>query len=145
MYGEHMNPRLVTKTLLTAFLFSLNQTPVTSSPSESAVILEATNIIHGVGHHVDKTLLVRLRGDGTVEWEKYVGATKSEKHVAKLSTEDTKSIRERLNSIDQASFTGNMGPYAGYVDTWVELKIHLASNERVKDHDSGESVARTQS
>jgi hypothetical protein len=39
------------------------------SPAPSPVILEATNIIHGVGHYVGKTLLIRLRADGTVEWE----------------------------------------------------------------------------
>ena len=131
-----MNPNLVVRTLLAALLFGLNQTPVTTQSNvstKSPIILEATNVIHGLGHYVGKTLLIRLREDGTVEWEKDLDAYKREKHVSKISAESMKSIRERLNEIDQSSFAGNMGPYATYVDTWVELKIHLASKEQVKD------------
>ena len=44
-----------------------------------------------------------------------------------------KAIRERLNAIDLRAFTTSMGPFATYTDTFVELKIHLASEQQNKD------------
>jgi len=107
--------------------------PIQSAPpAPSPIILEATNVVHDAGY-VATTLLVRLREDGTFEWERNLDARKREKRVAKVSAEVVQSTRRRLNALDQSSFTGIMGPYGIYVDTLVELKIHLANNEYVRD------------
>ena len=131
-----MNLDQVMRILLATILFcpnSISARTRSNGRNESTVVLEATNIIHGIGHYVGKTLLVRVREDGTVEWEKDLDAFKRERHVKKLSPEDVDSIRGHLNLIDQSLFSANMGPFATYTDTFVELRVHLASNKQAKN------------
>lgn len=106
---------------------------ISSATSQSPVVLEATNTIHGVGNYTDKTLWVRLHDDGTIEWEENLDAVKRKKHISKISKSEVDSVKSRLESVDQKQLDKKMGPYAGYIDTSVELTIHLATSTGSSD------------
>jgi hypothetical protein len=96
------------------------QSPV-SSP---IVVLEATSTIHANGLYQNQHLLVRLTGDGKVEWDKWVGNV-WERQTSSVSAERVSEIRRTLDAIDKNLVHGKMGPYYAYVDTSVDDQIHM--------------------
>lgn len=111
-----------------------------SVPPEPQVILEATSTVHGIGDYVDVELWVRLKDDGSVEWEETKWEenqgvfTPGKKKFAKgIPVEDAIAIRQRLTMIDASQLQERMGPYAVYVDTHAELKVHLATSKGMID------------
>jgi hypothetical protein len=96
------------------------------------VILEATSTRHGIGDYVFVELWVRLKDDGGVEWEETewvenqgVFTHEKKKFAKRISVEDAVAIRQRLMMIDASQLQERMGPFASYVDTDVELKVHI--------------------
>lgn len=124
-----MAAMLTTITALTLTLGSCRP----AVPPKPSVVLEATDTVYGIGNYVGVTLLARLWTDGTIEWEENVGLTARKKLTTKISREDVTSIQKRLASIDLSMLQKKMGPYATYVDTGVELKIHIVTPKGVAD------------
>jgi hypothetical protein len=96
--------------------------------SKPVLILESTNNIYGIGGK-DTQLLVRLKQNGTVEWEESVwqkprGRTYQRK-TSSISSEQVTSISNRLAVLSKDSFQAKMGPYNSYTDTSVELQIRM--------------------
>jgi hypothetical protein len=104
-----------------------SQTPPRSETLRPLVLLEAVNIIHGVGHHTHTTLWARLRSDGSIEWETYANAERSAKHSTVIPHSVLATIKQRLDSINLSEMEEQSGPFATYVDPFVELKIDVAS------------------
>jgi len=77
--------------------------------------------------------LVRLRNDETVAWEENLGVINRKKHETKLSKDDVTAITQRLGLIDQGLRKPKMGRYATYVDTSVDLEIHLTTEKGTMD------------
>jgi hypothetical protein len=96
-----------------------------SQVSTPVVVLEATSTLRGSGHYENQHLVVRLATDGNVEWDKAVGNAVWERQTGAVDAERVREIRRTLNAIDKNSLKGKMGPYHIYVDTSVELQIHL--------------------
>ena len=100
-----------------------------SVPFEPQVILEATSTVHG-SEYVDVELWVRLKDNGSVEWEEREWQENlivytHKKFAKKIPVEDAIAIRQRLLMIDASQLQERMGPFASYVDTSVELKVHI--------------------
>jgi len=95
--------------------------------TQPSVVLEATNSIHGVGGHVSNRLLVRLTTDGKVEWESVEWQGPNQLHSSRIPPEMVSALTERLNEVDLGGLQPKMGPYNGYVDTSVELFVHVAT------------------
>jgi len=122
------------------FLIVLGVCFVLSSPADIAaqtnnskpvLILESTSNIYGIGGK-DTQLLVRLKQDGTVEWEESVrqkplGRTYQRK-VSSISREQVTSISDRLAVLNKDSFRAKMGPYNSYTDTSVELQVRMRTS-----------------
>ncbi len=103
------------------------QTPAGPKTEQAAALLEAVNINHGIGHHTDTTLWVRLKSDGSVEWETHVDAGRHSKHSAVIAPSTLADIKQRLDSINLSAIEQQSGPFATYVDTFDELKIYVVS------------------
>jgi hypothetical protein len=102
--------------------------------SKSALLLESINNIYGIGGK-DTQLLVRLKQDGTVEWEESVwqkplGRTYQRK-ISPISPEQVISIGNRLAVLNKDSFRAKMGPYNSYTDTSVELKVRMLTSKGI--------------
>jgi hypothetical protein len=93
----------------------------------SAVVVEATSTMRGIGNYVDQRLWVRLTKDGKMEWEEPVLGKPNELHSAQVSPKQLGAIEQDLNSIDWGKVHGQMGPYNIYIDTSVEVRIHAAT------------------
>lgn len=109
-----------------------------SVPPEPQVILEATSTDHGIGDYVDTKLWVRLKDDGNVEWEdeewqKELNAYTHKKLGKKIPVEDAIAIRQRLLMIDASQLQERMGPFAVYVDSSSELKVHFSTSKGTMD------------
>src|SRR5208337_1704957 len=109
-----------------------------SVPPDPQVIIEATSTVHGIGDYVDTEMWVRLKDDGSVEWEdegweQKVGAYTDNKYAKKISVEDAIAVRQRLLMIDASQLQKRMGPYAVYVDTSSELNVHLFTSKGMTD------------
>jgi hypothetical protein len=99
-----------------------------SEASAPIVVLDATCITRGVGGHKIQYLLARLTDDGKVEWDKYVGNA-WERQTSSVTAERLSEIQRTLGSIDKSLFHGAMGPYNVYIDTSVELQVHMAARQ----------------
>ena len=100
--------------------------------SEPVLVLESTNVIYGIGGK-DTQLLVRLKQNGTVEWEEPVrqksrGWTYKRK-TASISSQQVTSISKRLAVLNKDSFRSKMGPYNSYTDTAVELHLRILTSQ----------------
>ena len=96
--------------------------------SQPIFILESVNTIYGIGRK-QVELLVRLKQDGTVEWDEPVwqkqgGWTYSRKS-ASIPPEQVVAISKRLAVLSKDSFQTKMGPYNSYTDTSVELQMRI--------------------
>src|ERR1700722_20021937 len=100
--------------------------------SDAALLLESTNNTYGIGGK-DTHLLVRLKQDGTVEWDESVrqkargGAYK--RKISSISAEQVTSIGNRLAVLNKDSFRAKMGPYNSYTDTSVELQMRMLTSK----------------
>jgi hypothetical protein len=105
----------------------------TNSPN-GVLILESTNNIYGMGGK-DSQLLIRLKQDGTVEWDEPVLQKPRGRgyklRVASIPREETTSISNRLAGLTKDSFPAKMGPYGSYTDTWVELQIRIRTSSGI--------------
>lgn len=108
------------------------QTFAAQTNNSKALILESTNNIHGIGGK-DTQLLVRLKQDGTAEWEESVPQKphgwKYRRKVSSVSPEQVTSIRNRLAALNMDSFRAKMGPYNTYTDTSVELQVRMLTSK----------------
>jgi len=102
-----------------------------SNNSQPILILESVNTIHGIGGK-QVELFVRLKQDGTVEWDKPVwqkqgGWTYSRK-AASIPPDQVTAISKRLAVLNKDSFRTRMGPYNSYTDTSVELQMRILTS-----------------
>jgi hypothetical protein len=111
--------------LLCVNSFSAIESGAQSQASPPMILLEATSTLHGIGGYQSQLLLVRLTDDGKVEWDKLVGPRATERQTSSVSEERVSEIKRALGSIDESSLHGTMGPYHIYMDTSVELQIHM--------------------
>jgi hypothetical protein len=99
--------------------------------SNSVLILESTNNIYGMGGK-DSQLLVRLKQDGTVEWDEPVLqkplGREYKLRVASIPREQVTSISKRIAALNKVSFPAKMGPYRSYTDTSVELQVRILTS-----------------
>jgi len=54
---------------------------------------------------------------------------KEKKFAKEIPLEDAVAIRQRLVMIDASQLQGRMGPFATYVDTQVELRVHFLAQK----------------
>jgi hypothetical protein len=102
-----------------------------SNNSQPILILESVNTIYGIGGK-QVELFVRLKQDGTVEWDEPVwqkqgGWTYSRK-AASIPPEQLTAIGKRLAVLNKDSFRIKMGPYNTYTDTSVELQMRILTS-----------------
>ena len=121
---------LTTATAITAVIVLCAAVTWPDEPSKSPIVLEAINKIYGVWQGPHTTLLVRVRKDGTVDWEDRSGSGQIKLRTENLSSADLSAIEHRLASIDHRLFEKTMGPYATYVDTEVSLDLVLTSGQQ---------------
>ncbi len=121
-------PTLILSILMCINFFSARASNAQSQVSTPVVVLDATSITRGVGGHEIQYLLVRLTDDGKVEWDKPVGNT-WERQNTSVTAERVSEIQRTLGSIDKSLVHGTMGPYHVYVDTTVELQIHMTARQ----------------
>jgi hypothetical protein len=108
--------------------FSATASDAQSQISSPIVVLEATSTMHGIGGYQNQHMLVRLTNDGKVEWDKAVGNA-WERQTSSVSAERVSEIQRTLASIEKSLIHGTMGPYNIYIDTSVELQIHMAARQ----------------
>jgi hypothetical protein len=89
------------------------------------LVVEATSVLHGI--YSANLLFIRLTSDGKVEWDEYLSWNKTKRNSAMISPEELSPIQQRLDAIDKSAIKPQMGPYATYTDTVVELNIGLAT------------------
>jgi hypothetical protein len=99
--------------------------PTAQTQPPASIVVEATSSIRGIGGYEQKRLLVRLKGDGNVEWETVQWKKSNELHSTKIASELVSDITRRLDEIDPEALQAKMGPYNRYVDTSVELFIRI--------------------
>ena len=121
-------PRFLSRAL--SILTWINLICVMSSDAQSQrsspiVVLEATNTIHANGNYQSQQLLIRLTNDGNVEWDNAVGNDAWERRTSFVSAERVAEIERTLDAIDKNMIHDTMGPYQIYIDTSVELQIHM--------------------
>jgi hypothetical protein len=92
-----------------------------------ALILESTNTIYRMGGK-NSQLLIRLRQDGTVEWEEPRLDKSHKLRTASIPPEQVASISKRLAALKKDTFRAKMGPYRTYTDTSVELQIRTMTS-----------------
>ena len=103
-----------------------------SNNSQPILILESVNTIYGIGGK-QVELLVRLKQDGTVEWDEPVwqkqgGWTYSRK-AASIPPDQVTAISKRLVVVlNKDSLRTRMGPYNSYTDTSVELQMRILTS-----------------
>ena len=121
-------PTFVLSILMCVSLCSSTTRDAQPHVTSSGVVFEATNELTQFNGRTAR-LLVRLTDDGKVEWDKYVRRNVWEPQTSSISAERLSEIRRTLNSIDTSQLHGVMGPYHIYVDTSVELQIHMAARQ----------------
>ncbi len=75
-----------------------------------------------------KELFVRLKKDGTVEWET-MEERGAKLHASKVDAQEVLAIEQRLDEIDQHAILPRMGAYNVYIDTSVELRIRIVTSK----------------
>jgi hypothetical protein len=117
---------------LCVLLSPIADTAAQTNSSQPVPILESTNDVYGIGGK-DTQLLVRLKQDGTVEWDEPVLQKPLRREyklrVTSIPREQVLSISKRLAALNKDSFRQKMGPYGSYTDTIVELQIRVGSIE----------------
>ena len=91
------------------------------------VVLEAIDTVRGIGGYKNDELLVRLTGDGKVQWDKWVGRA-WKRQTSSLSAERMSETERSLDAIDHSGLRASMGPYYVYTDTETELRIRMATS-----------------
>jgi hypothetical protein len=91
------------------------------------LVVEARNVIHGIGGIQANDLLVKLTTDGKAEWDVNLAWNKTRRNSATIPPEEVTAIQQRLDSIDKSDIKPQTGPYATYVDTVVELTVGVRS------------------
>jgi hypothetical protein len=94
----------------------------------SAVVIEATSTQRAIKNYVDRRLWVRLRKDGTLEWEESAQGKQNELHSTRISPSQLATVEQDIRSIDWSKVQGRMGPYNAYIDTSYELQIRVATS-----------------
>ena len=100
------------------------------SGARKDLLIEATQTIHGIGNYREQHLWVRLMKDGSLEWEESgspFSGKPNQTHSSQISAKRVAAIEEDLNSTDWTGSRGRMGPYNGYVDSSVEIQVHLVT------------------
>jgi len=81
----------------------------------------------GVDHWSVTTLFLQLEDDGTVEWEDWAGrGDKGPRKTAHLADDQWSKFKTALLSTNSQHFTKEMGPFAVYTDSGVDLKIEAS-------------------
>jgi hypothetical protein len=103
-----------------------------AKPSSPTIILEAREVIHGIGGIQSDGLMIKLTNDGKAEWEEYVGRGRNKKQMktGTISADEVAAIKQHLDGLDKSVLKPQMGPYATYIDTWNEVSVQLLSEEK---------------
>lgn len=99
--------------------------------ARSAPLIEATQINSGIGNYKGQYLWVRLKKDGSLEWQEPASPFSREANKSHSSRVDAKRaalIESDIKSVDWAKFVGTLGPYYRYVDSGVEIQFRLVTS-----------------
>jgi hypothetical protein len=103
------------------------------------MLLEATVTNHGIGGFRHSSLLVRLAGDGKVEWDelewdptpkgsdaKGVDVYRNIRKGTMISSDKVVFIERRLGSLDLQNLQDRMGPFNVCIDSSYEIQVRMA-------------------
>jgi hypothetical protein len=96
--------------------------------SPSGVAIEATSVFRGFKHYVDRRLWVRVKTNGTLEWEEAIADKPTMLRSTRISPSQLATVEQDIRSIDWNNVQRNMGPYNAYIDTSYELQIRVATS-----------------
>lgn len=101
-----------------------------SQVSAPTVVLEATSTEYESDGSHRTRLLVRLRDNGKLEWDNWVGwlGRVRKRQIGSVTIEEVSAIKQSLNAIDRSRLRDKMGPYYRYTDTSVELRVRLTNS-----------------
>jgi hypothetical protein len=104
-----------------------------AKPAQPPIILQAREVIHGIGGIQSDGLMIKLTNDGKAEWEKYIGRGRNKKQTrtGTISADEVGAIKQRLDVLDKSVLKPQMGPYAASVDTWNEVSVQLVSEGKI--------------
>lgn len=108
--------------LLSVFLI---RSSAWSQAPTSRLLVEAINVIHGVGG-TNEQILGRLTENGKLAWENQE-LTAKDVRVVTLSEEQLASVKRHIDGIDWSKVSEKMGPYNTYTDSSVELRFRVAA------------------
>jgi hypothetical protein len=100
-----------------------------SQSTSPAVILEAISTFNGLGADQDKHLLLRLRADGRLDWDKVAGYV-WERQTSFVNERVVSDVERALDTVRLGSVRGAMGPYFIYEDSSVEIQVQMTARKR---------------
>jgi hypothetical protein len=115
----------------TAFVFSFAHAQRAISPKDLLIEATQTQTSYVAANHKAQYVWVRLKKDGSLEWQEPSSPFSGEAnkfHSSRIDVRRAALIQRDLNSIDWTKFVGEMGPYYRYVDSRVEIQFHIVTS-----------------